>query len=417
MGLLNVPTLTDVHTPKAPALTDPRTPISHYTGPDYVLATELAATNPLAFFSLAETTIRSPAAATADSLLLHVNGMLLLENTLNGEDLQGLLSSWDHCKAYISAFASWTKAYISRLPAAAAAAVQGPDHAAGVEDANQLLRWLGCLLVWMPLQVGYIHRDFNGGWKVGDRKWNPAGFVKEAEGGQKPTPSAMQLLLLLWLARAVAATAPQLLPWVKPVHRASLTGKCSSSNSGNSSGGELRSTGSSRAEDSSGGIVESSRRGNSSSSSGEGRTGGGYDLRLRMWFWEAACRLLKLPDCPIQTKVVVLALLLHHCIATWHNTVSSHNVSDSRSSSSNSSAGGAASAAAAGGAGGGSSKAAAAGSSHHTAAAAADVDNDDDEDQLPKRLSKLPQCGLPPRSGSSANSHQQQLVRGGAGEA
>jgi hypothetical protein len=77
-----------------------------YAAIDEELLTSWAASKPLAFFAIADLQARTAAPYT----LRCASIMLQLHKLFSPEGMQQLLPSWQYCKAYLSAFASWTKA-------------------------------------------------------------------------------------------------------------------------------------------------------------------------------------------------------------------------------------------------------------------------------------------------------------------
>ena len=142
---------------------------------------------------------------------------LQLAELLVGQGHQQLLPSWLHYKAYTSATASWVKTYAAVLQAVAAAGggEGGADSVTrvpvrkgmtpAVDALTQILmshqQWLlaeTSQLQVLPLgagRIGLIYPDLD--------------FELDSE--HIHTPATIQLLLLVWLARAVAATAKMLL--------------------------------------------------------------------------------------------------------------------------------------------------------------------------------------------------------------
>ena len=198
---------------------------------------ELVALDPLIYYMLVDFTLRVVVCDTRTFSLM--SDLLGLDNLLVGSGAKQLLPSWEHYKAYISAFASWTKAYmlllgcgaaaaspavksapaevasaVSALPAAAAASSSAGNLAAEVADdqASYAMEDLERMLAFFGLQVLQVQiKDPSEAATVA------AMTVVEGE----PTPGTTQLIVLLYLARAVAATAKQMTGMVAAASRSS----------------------------------------------------------------------------------------------------------------------------------------------------------------------------------------------------
>ena len=390
-----------------------------------------AASNPLAFFALADLTART----ATPWHLRYASVMLQIPNLLSPEGMQQFLPSWQHCKAYLSAFASWTKVYAKLLPAAAA---EGPEA--------------GQMLVFVMRQLVSLHNEI---WQVTYNKASDvvldlAGLLlvyKLGEGNKKldmeyaATPRSIQLLLLVGMGKAVAATARELLGITVATSSSSSAGNGESqqqhpgsSSSSERVGGTSRGSGgvlglgiglSSCAGGRSGGIDTSSSssgtgsaanrsssnaggymeaggeddarsgaqsssssssggghsRGRGSNSSGmvPGRIPGDVLTRAVQQFMmdtssgglgaalASASNLLTSP----LAKTVVLGLMHFNCMAAWHKKVSEAAAAAAESKEGSASEG--------------------ADAMHAKGPAAADQQ----QQHVPKRLAKLPQQGLP----------------------
>ena len=87
------------------------------------LTVALASPDPLAYYALLEVLYRKgtnpPLAKACENLFLDLDGLL------TGEGHPQLLPSWQHYKAYTSAFASWVKLYMLSLQQAIAMEAAG----------------------------------------------------------------------------------------------------------------------------------------------------------------------------------------------------------------------------------------------------------------------------------------------------
>ena len=224
--------------------------------------------NPLAWYRLLDVSFRDlsfPERFSSQSAFLQIEGLLA------GKDHQQLLPSWKLCKAYLSAFASWSKLCTRGLlagKATAAAAAEGRPRAAtasgaaaavahataagsgaaGLEQSAIGSAELG-MLAWLFPQVGVRVMEQAGDQVVG---YNLAG-----------TPCGMQLLVLVQLARIELAAADLVLDMLPA--RSMDPGSSKASSSTDAGGGMLDGTGSK------GSSSSVSRGGRSSCSKVDGR--------------------------------------------------------------------------------------------------------------------------------------------------
>ena len=227
------------------------------------LRAELATTNPLAYYHLIEHFMRSTcqyyssskgtssntsgtryrssshSGYTAMFMLLSVNKaryMLQLPNLLSSETQQEkLLPTWQHYKAYTSAIASCMKAWVlllqerwaagddacrdTSLPAEFLQAVQRrgtSGRVASIPEGRE--QWVVRLLEELDERIHdvLLSSIYDVDWKpagvAGGRRELVGGFLAEAEAaGQKPTSSAIQLVLLMLVSRGVVAAGQLLL--------------------------------------------------------------------------------------------------------------------------------------------------------------------------------------------------------------
>ena len=163
----------------------------------------IALSDPLALYNLAEALARTRSETLA--IWGTVPGLLLLPNLLQGSGHPQLLPTWQHYKAYASAFASWVKAYTKTLPEEAlevkVLAEPNPPVLVALEHA---VMWL----LKQPREcTSEIYCSTTDPEIFRERiTWlNTAGPSE-----QNPSASGVQLLLLLWLPRGIAAAAEHL---------------------------------------------------------------------------------------------------------------------------------------------------------------------------------------------------------------
>ena len=167
-----------------------------------MLVAEWAATNPVAFYNLAELACRTPCAFGLTIAALWFKApdawaltrqqsqqqqeqeqaqhqRSLRQRRQQAQQPQALLNTWPEYKAYISAVASWCKAHVTLFPDACEAALQG-NHG----------RYIA-LLEALALMLHGDEADGAGCLGLG-----------QAPGSSSPTLQAVRLVLLLWLTRA-----------------------------------------------------------------------------------------------------------------------------------------------------------------------------------------------------------------------
>ena len=166
-------------------------------------------------------------------MLVNVNtarDMLQLPNLLSSEEhQQKLLPTWQHYKAYTSAMASWMKAWVLLLQerwAAGEGACRDTRVPASFSEAPQL--WGSSVPEgreqWVVRLLGELHQRiyellvssvFDIDWKAaeaavqGGSDWMAGNCAEAAR--QKPTSSAIQLVLLMLMTRGVVAAGQLLL--------------------------------------------------------------------------------------------------------------------------------------------------------------------------------------------------------------
>ena len=222
---------------------------------DLQLRAELAGTNPLAYYHLIERYIRGTcqyynstkatssstsrtghrsSGYVATSLFMDVNvarSMLQLPNLLSSEEQQErLLPTWQHYKAYTSAMASWMKVWLlllqeswlggegacrdTRVPANFTEAAQ--RRGSSVPEGRE--RWIVSMLGELHLRIHELllssvcdidWRGAEAAAAVGGRECVVGTSAEAAR--QKPTSSAIQLVLLMLMTRGVVAAGQLLL--------------------------------------------------------------------------------------------------------------------------------------------------------------------------------------------------------------
>ena len=227
-----------------------------------------AATNPMTYFTLVEVLCRRGLYTCHDiddpAILLRLPFLFV------GDNQQQLIPTWTLTKAYASAFASWVKAYIMVLPdpeasasASSAAAVTAgggqpgtaglQEHAAAAvatspimlnptsesaaaaesassgwaSDAAGMLVVLDLQLIWLGTEITQAH--VAAALVVGEpfAPWR----CEWAGAAVESTPSSLQLLLLLWLGRAMLLAGQRLLAMVPTASKNSSGSTTSKSSS------------------------------------------------------------------------------------------------------------------------------------------------------------------------------------------
>ena len=163
----------------------------------------IAACNPLAYYYMVEVTYRGGLAADVASACLPLYS-LCLENLLVGRGHPQLLATWQHYKVYASAFASAIKGYIMQLRA-----LQADGNSGEGAGGNGYL-WRPCMRSQVLLALENLLC-----WFAGQLEWQDMEYwiIREGVGlseDMMATASTIQLVLLLWLARAVSVAAAQL---------------------------------------------------------------------------------------------------------------------------------------------------------------------------------------------------------------
>ena len=303
-------------------------------------------------------------------MLMNVNSALyMLPNLLSSQKQQErLLPTWRHYKAYTSAMASSMKAWVlllherwaageeawrdTRLPAGFSAAVQrlGSGAAASMPEGRQqwvvkLLDELNERIVGVVLSSVY---DVGGKAAVEGGREDVVGNLAEAEAsGQKPSSSAIQLVLLMLVTRGVVAAGELLLgtqgggaegttssKGVRGKGKVKAMSRSSNSISGNSTSGrgshdsgtlEDKDKGSSSQEGGSSKGSSSSKGGGSSkgsssqeggSSKGSSSKGGGSSKGSSST--GGALSGQPLADPGERAALLKAALMMRHTFAVWH---------------------------------------------------------------------------------------------------
>ena len=157
---------------------------------------KVAAADPLVYFSVSEMLCRQQQHHLLHTMALGNRLLLGIPGLLSGAAHQQLLPSWNHYRAYASALASWSKAYVKGLPAAAAAARSGN---AEVAEGLLLLTQELCLVVcWLqsesptsrPVAAGMVGMAAG----LGLHWWQ-----SDPPGTHAETLSSFRLVLLLLL--------------------------------------------------------------------------------------------------------------------------------------------------------------------------------------------------------------------------
>ena len=146
----------------------------------------MACSNPVLYYELAELLVRNMQVSEVAEM---GPTLLFIPDLLVGPGHPQLLSSWQHYKAYVSAFASWTKALVHQLT------TSPPETVAEPAAVN-----IATACKWMMEQAQ----------PSDDVAWGSESLFSWAateETKQKPKPSSTQLLLLLLVSRPITAAA------------------------------------------------------------------------------------------------------------------------------------------------------------------------------------------------------------------
>ena len=304
----------------------PACPASSCPGTSGELLTQLAAACPLSYYNLIELSCRGGRAYGQPKLVATTATKLQLAELLVGQGHQQLLPSWSHYKAYTAATASWVKTYAAVLqavtPALAAAGGGGrvwdqttraPVGKGMTSDVDGLTLSLMSHQQWLLTEISQLQMLPVGAARM---LFSFAGLHFELDSEHSHTPATIQLLLLVWLARAVAVTAKLLL---------GVAGVCRKGNSSSRAAG-----GGSRAGSSSSSGMEGGGVGSSS------RSGHGPDLAAAVKKAGVAKSLLALrgthhPDigssnrtttqAETTARVLSIALLQYQALVLWHRHV------------------------------------------------------------------------------------------------
>ena len=292
-----------------------------FPGTSGELLTQLAAACPLSYYNLMELSCRGGRAYGHPMLLATTATKLQLAELLVGQGHQQLLPSWQHYKAYTSATASWIKTYAGVLQAAAVAAAGGVEGAAagvtvrkGMTPAiDSLTQSLRSHQQWLLVETSQLQLLPLGAGRMVAFLFAGCLHRFELESEHSPTPGTIQLLLLVWLARAVAVTAKLLLGVV------GVCRKKKKSSSSTAAGGGSR-PGSSSSSGIEGGGVGCSSRG-----------GLGPDLSAAVAMAGVATGLLALrgarhanidsngtTEAETSARVLSIALLQYQALVLWH---------------------------------------------------------------------------------------------------
>ena len=146
----------------------------------------MASSNPVVYYELAELLARR---MRRDEVAGIGPLLLLFPDLLVGSGHPKLLPNWQHYKAYVSAFASWTKALVRLLTARPSESV-----------AEMTVSDIATACIWMMNQAQPFEEET---W--GTQDWFSWAATEQTK--QKPHSSSTQLLLLLLLSRPITAAA------------------------------------------------------------------------------------------------------------------------------------------------------------------------------------------------------------------
>ena len=257
-----------------------------------------AGSNPLACFNLVALALRTHSSMGINPLA--DQGSLLGESKQHilYQGLQELFATKQHSKAYISAMATWVKAYIIRLPLAAAAATGESDS--DQYDLEMMVTSLGHQLFHVcPQQIASSNSSIacNTAQLPADEQ-----APSPAPDSVRPSRSKLDLMEYVWLSRAVAALA-----------RHALDLPASNDDLGRSSGvcGSSRGTGVQGNDGSSSSDMSGA---DSSSSSGAAEPSTREEVVQTADMLGVSVK----GTCSLRASVVGVAMCLHQQLTGWH---------------------------------------------------------------------------------------------------
>ena len=231
-----------------------------------------------------------------------LNSMLQQPHHVFSSTSKQLSNNWQQQKAYISAVASWTKAWLELVQAAGHAVAARGDH---------LVMLLDSLTIYMSSVLGLVSDEPEGPGCQTDEGWC----------------MVMLLLLLLWLARGVLAAGQLLLkgtPGRDMVASRSIKSSSSSRKEG-SSNCEQKGGDTDPCDGSSSGTSSSSKPtcwggGSGDSSSGDARieSGGSACQRGRESLPPSDLQETFVQESMLRESILQMALMQRDCLAAWH---------------------------------------------------------------------------------------------------
>ena len=147
---------------------------------------QMACSNPVLYYEFVELLARK---MPGEEVVAVGPTLLLIPDLLVGPGHPQLLPNWQHYKAYVSAFASWTKALVHLL-------TTSPSESVAELTAQNI----ACACEWMINQPQPLEDE---AW--GTENWFSWAATEETK--QKAKPSSAQLLLLLLASRPITAAA------------------------------------------------------------------------------------------------------------------------------------------------------------------------------------------------------------------
>ena len=167
----------------------------------------LVSSNPLAFYSLMDLACRTHTSMELSDLLRL--GVLVDCKNFLGNEWQELFSTKQHIKAYTSAMASWVKAFIIRLPPVMAAAATEASEGCG--DLQLMVSWVQDVLYSLqPIQNIQRCRLAS---LVPNLRAEMASLELLAD--LSCSSSNFDIMVLVWVSRAVEAMSEQLLKCIQ----------------------------------------------------------------------------------------------------------------------------------------------------------------------------------------------------------
>ena len=157
---------------------------------------QLVRTNPLAYYRMVDAACRSGDSSLAVTTLHCTAAVVDIRNQLGAAAAQQLFATPQHVKSFLSATASWVKAYVDWLPP------WKPAAPVTKEKRHEIISMLKCLGLVLVAAQG--DGEGQGGGE------GPAGQQGAEVRMRQQYCSSMELVLFWWLSRAVLAVAREM---------------------------------------------------------------------------------------------------------------------------------------------------------------------------------------------------------------